>query len=1541
MNESMKMQNGDVLVTFYAENRSASIMIDEFMKINANGDAKRLTALGLPEDFFIPIAVGDSNSYIIKNASAKGYTAYLGNSELDEHKIKNGDFIAFRGGKDIVSAAFWHIAGMRIGYNKYRIEKGCQIFLGGGIGDNVSFSDDSFPSLGERIAVIAADASGNAVIQRLKGNGLYVNNFAVSDKQQLKMFDEISVYGLSTVYLGGCLAVRDFYTNCSLVSYNSVILKGVSENAEKKYFVSVPRILRSLEDEEFVIDAPPQPVREDKTPAIFVLGPSITMSVVMLASLTISVIGAVRGGNLSSIIASAIMAVGMLAGSLLWPMLTRRYQKRKVKEEEAYRKKRYTEYIESMEARLVKKTERSIRVLNETLNPPPETLCGFLDNEKSRLRLWERSMEDRDFLDVRVGTGSRPFNVKIKAPQQGFHLYDDDLNAMPEQLFNKYSTLTNAPLTLDLFKNRAVGIFGDPQKIRSVVVDMILNITALHAYDEVKLILLVSGESRKKFEMFKNIPHIWSNDKKIRFFAANTDEVHFVFNYLNEIFKLRDEKENKYNDSAEKPHFVMIVTDPELIEKESLTRYAYNADNTVGLTTVFAYGDVTNLPKTCRTIIRCDDEVTGFYIKNENANKFTPFREDALNDTSIRGFIGRLSKLNIKRDFKAMGIVDRISFLQMYKAGNIDDLEIESHWDNNDSAKSLSAPIGVMAGGEVFGLDLHEAYHGCHGLVAGTTGSGKSEFLQAFILSLAVNYSPREVAFVLVDFKGGDMARPFMKKPFSEALPHLSATISNLSGNILYRALVSLDAEIKSRQRIFNNSAAALGVDKLDINSYHKYYKAGRLFEPLPHLIIIIDEFAQLKTQQPEFLTQLINVAQVGRSLGIHLILATQKPSGIVDPQIMSNSRFKVCLKVADKQDSIDMINRPDSAYIKNPGRLYLQVGYNEIYECIQSGYSGADYIPAAKFVPDEEITIDMTDNTATPIHGAKLDFSGEKSDKTQLEAVVAELVALGEKKDLKVKPLWLEPLEETIFLENIPRDNKGVCVATLGVLDQVALQIQPPFAIDFVKTGNIGLYGAGGMGKTTFLQTLVSSLVCGYGYTPQELNIYALDFGGRGLGCLENLPHTGGVVFADDEEKLSELSSLLTEMVDERKRLFAAHNCGTFTDYRAVVKDPLPAVLVLIDNYTSFRDKYMDIADEFTDIIAAGRTVGIYFVITASTRNGIYYKVMEYLSTYLTLHMNDPDNYFDLLGMRPPVTPEEIAGRGITVMNKSVIEFQTALAFEGETEAKRVTAMNDAFKEIKRSWNGYLPHRLNGGFEPVDSEIPVLAEYASLTADNGPEPISESPDAIILGRSRSGTVSYGFSLDEDYKLCLCFTAESDARKKYVELFAKAVEYPERTIMFIDGESGRFESVISQIPQCRYFKGSSGMDEMIEALKPELNGRLENAKSREKRLFIAIGEFNEFFNMITDEQAQFMRKMYKYINSAEFGICFVCGFDANGAGSSDRLYMENVLTPQNYVVCPNSYAAASAKIEGFPLIDNAKPSGCYVSVNGKNIEIGW
>ena len=234
----------------------------------------------------------------------------------------------------------------------------------------------------------------------------------------------------------------------------------------------------------------------------------------------------------------------------------------------------------------------------------------------------------------------------------------------------------------------------------------------------------------------------------------------------------------------------------------------------------------------------------------------------------------------------------------------------------------MAAPIGVTKSGIVY-LDLHDKAHGPHGLVAGTTGSGKSEVLQTYILSIATIFHPYEVSFVIIDFKGGGMANQFKN------LPHLLGAITNIDGKEMERSLKSIKAELRKRQKLF----AEAEVNHID--KYIQEYKAGKVDIPIPHLILIVDEFAELKAEQPEFMKELVSAARIGRSLGVHLILATQKPSGQVDDQIWSNSKFKLCLKVQSQEDSNEVLKSPLAAEIKEPGRAYLQVGNNEIFELL------------------------------------------------------------------------------------------------------------------------------------------------------------------------------------------------------------------------------------------------------------------------------------------------------------------------------------------------------------------------------------------------------------------------------------------------------------------------------------------------------------------------------------------------------------------------------------------------------------------------------
>lgn len=1532
----------DFLVIFFIGNHMISQMLSKVVENRTN--TLYHEALGLPEGFVLPFFQEETqsvSSYVLRQEGSSLFRAELDHQVCQERILQNGDYITF---KDPTGAAKVKVlliarSSLSLSYKKYCLPKNSNVYIGRGAQNDIVFTLSNYISREKQVA-IRVDDQGCVYVEDLKRTvGIYVNGQAVHSRK-LEPFDELAFMGFSLIYLGeNIIAIRDLCIETSLSEVHDWPLKAPKQQASKEtYFISTPRISRTLEPEEIEVDGPPSPPSMDKTPLILSIGPSLTMSMVMLVSVGVSVANALNGGSTASVVTSGVMAVGMLLGSLLWPTLLRNYQKKRLAAETAYREARYTAYIQEIDQILAEKESHAVKLLDQTLNPPPETLCAMLDNEVNRLRLWERSVQDEDFLRVRLGIGSRPSKLKIKIPKVGFQLHPDKLSMLPGQLVQKYSVLSDVPMTLDLGSSQTIGLIGDQENLYTLLESIILNIIALHPYNEAKLVFVVPPQQAHRFEMFKDVPHVWSDDKKIRYFATTSDEVHFIFSAIDEEIQTRKNQESK--GKAPVPHYVVLVMHPSLIEREALLRYMNDPQNDVGITTLFAYGDITELPRSCKTIIQSDTSRTGFYIRNENKNRFIPFTLDSLQVNRIQDFAGRLSQLPIRYDTRSLGIVDRISFLQMYKAGNVKDLDVETYWDNNNSAKSLAAPIGVMAGGEVFSLDIHQDYHGCHGLVAGTSGSGKSEFLQAFVLSLAIHFSPKEVAFVLVDFKGGDMARPFMAKKNSPGLPHLAATISDLSGSILYRALVSLQAEINARKICFNQAASTLGVDKIDINSYHKYYKAGRLSKPLPHLVIIVDEFAQLKTQQPEFLTQLINVAQVGRSLGIHLILATQKPAGIVDPQIMSNSHFKICLRVADKQDSTDVLNKPDAAMIKNPGRMYLQVGYDEIYECIQSAYSGAEYAPTRTYMPDDEITVQMTDHTANPVDTAKLDVA-EKTDKTQLEAVVAELTALGHKKGLSVKPLWLDVLPEKILLSSISAGRRGLATATLGMVDYVYAQEQRPLTVDFARMGHIALYGASGTGKTTFLQTLVFSMVVQYGYTPQELNFYVMDFGGRSLGYLDLLPHTGGVVFADEAEKVAGLYTLLSSILDERKQLFAANHCGSFADYRSLGKEPLPAIVVLLDHYAAFREKYMDLSEQFAQLIGAGSTLGVYFVITGTAKNSIHYKTAESISTQFVLHMNDPNAYLDILNLRPAFIPVHVPGRGLMADGKEAVEFQLALGVDGENETARTSAICEQYKKIAAEWHGFLPLQLNDGqssSQPA-SFSPAEDSFAAPSVPR-PAPCEDSPENLILATSLSGAMLYGISLAETSNVCIYAADQSHLAGRLQETLRTIFLQPDRTVVLIDNRSGLLASAAQAFPACRYIQTLEELDGWIEDLKPELNRRLEEETSRRHHLFVLIAEFHAFFEEITDQQAAFLRKVFRYIDGPQYGISFICGCDVNGGTNLDSLFLHLVSSAGSALIAPGCYEAA-AGISTLPFLQKARKDTGYFVTDGKAVEIGW
>jgi len=1226
-------------------------------------------------NFYFPIVSEGSKYYL--NDRNSDWSFSLNGEKISEKKLINhGDYITIRGNNISFSMLILSYKKCHIGSKVYKLKDKEVIFIGCSEEMNIIL-DYSF-AISKKHASIKIDDSENAYLEDLSGGmGVYVNEEKI-DKCKLKNGDNIFIMGTSIVYYGGFLIIPESVKINSLKRIDVLDYMSPVQNDVCETYVRTPRIQKYLEKSIVEIDPPTPPQRRKEMPFILAVGPSLTMALAMVASLGVVFSNSMNGGNKSAMFTGSLMAISMLSGAILWPKLSRSYMEQQEIENEEYRKSRYLEYISKKEEEIEFFYNRNARIWNIYLYPNIENLIEIV-NKKDR-RLWERSITDDDFLGIRLGTGDKDFEVSIKLKKRGFELEEDPIKEIGYKMAEKYLELKNIPISISLKEYSVIGVVGNYIDTAKVI---ITNLVSHYAPDELKIVLIYNRSQEYLFNDFKDLPHMWSSDMKIRYVATIESEAYSLLSLIDDLIQEREATLEK--ESVRKPHFVVLVFDQSMVANVPFKRILVDCNNILGISTVF-FGDKYNkIPKECVGIVQINDDVCGLYIKDRNDNKLIKFKPDVLSEDDQKNLIRSLSNIKIKREKSVSDLPNSISFLDLFQVGNVGLLDIESRWNTNNSDRTLAAPIGVVAGNEKFNLDIHEKYHGCHGLVAGTTGSGKSEFLQAYILSMMINYSPKEVSFLLVDFKGGDMARPFI------ASPHLSATISNLSDNTLYRALVSLEAEVKNRQRIFNESASRLGVDKLDINSYHKYFKENKLSIPLPHLVIVIDEFAQLKTHHPEFMSRLIDVVQVGRSLGIHLILATQKPSGVVDPQIWSNSRFKVCLKVMDKQDSTDMINRPVAAMIKPPGRAYIQVGYDEVFELVQSGYSGADYYPQERYSDEESITVSMVNSTGECIRKAKDINNSNKSEMTQLEAVMKEITKLGSKSKLCARKLWLDPLQEKLRIKDIDDlgelydknalDMSDVGKITVGKMDLPHIQKQIPYSIDFVKDGHLAIYGSTGTGKSTFIQSIFFAM--SMKYSARKFKSFIIDLNGRSLMSLSKMPHCQRYVTDESENKVIEVFDNIKNIISHRREVFNEKGCTNYESYISSNETDMPIILVAIDNYAAFREKMYRCEEQLVQLIASAGACGVYFIITASSKGAIYYKITDHISNRVVFNMNDTTSYRDIFNIPVPVYPENVKGRSLVVYNKYVVEMQVAVPFDAESESNRNIALKNMYCEM------------------------------------------------------------------------------------------------------------------------------------------------------------------------------------------------------------------------------------------------------------------
>lgn len=1177
-------------------------------------------------------------------------------------------------------------------------------------------------------------------------------------------------------------------------------------------------------------------------------------------------------------------ASAMLMSMLLIPIIIAIVMKKSRKKNEKRRQIEYKKYINSKIIQINKIMETQSKILRENYMSAEQ--CERVVLEKST-ELWERKIDDPDFLSINIGTGNRPLDIGIKKQEERFSLEKDNLLDIYYDVTNKSRTLEKVPITVSLTQKNIASIIGKRNKaMKDYLENIVLQLITLQNYRTLKLVFLVKDE--QDWSYAKMLPHVWDDSNEIRFFATNRNDTKAISQYLEEVMNERlgdNDNSNtitisrKSTDYKQFDSYYLIITDNyrNLQNIRIINRTLKTGEN-LGFGILCISDDITRLPKECKLFIDIKDNNNGVVFENEissstkcefNVDKFEKFD------------YGRISKVisNIPIKYtstKAASLPEHYNFLEMFNCGNIEQLNIYDRWTANDSTMSLQAQIGIDAGGNPIYLDAHEKYHGPHGLIAGTTGSGKSEFIITYILSMAINYHPDDVTFVLVDYKGGGLAGAFKKRDVQ--LPHLVGTITNIDSVGLQRSLESIQSELRRRQVMFNEAKNITNESTIDIYKYQKFYHEGVLKEPISHLFIICDEFAELKQQQPDFMAELMSVSRIGRSLGVHLILATQKPAGIVNDQIRSNSKFGVCLKVQDKSDSKDIIKKPDAATLKRAGQFYINVGNDEYFALGQSGYTGVPYEPSDTVKKEQNNFIDFISNIGTVIkriEDVKIVKKVTKGKGDQLTNIVRYLDRLAKIKKIQERQLWLDPIPANIFIKNIRKKynvvpQPNIINPIIGEYDDPFNQLQGALTLNLSEDGNTAIFGSAESGKELLLTSIVYDTAVTH--SAKEVNFYLLDFGSETLRIFKGFPNVGDICLLDDSEKIMRLFKTLKLELKDRKQKLVDYN-GDYDLYLKTSGQIMPMIVVMINEYASFIQNYALYDDEIATMTKECTKYGIVFILTGSTANDIKGRLIQNFKRKIALQLIG-DDYSYIFSRARKKKPSSLYGRGlITVGDDTVYEFQTVRICKPES-------MNSFIKNVKE--------KLNSKKDYTAPRIAVLPSVVTVEdVVSGVNGITQLPIGISALTIKPYlynflndvvTVVTAKNIDNCIPFILSLMEEADLSKKI-------------TPIIIDVE----QLVV---------KNNGDFVQLFNSITIRLNNNFENREEKDI-LFVILG-INKFIENLGSEKERFTQN----INLAkQCGNCaFIVVDNSNNIKSHavDSWY-KNYVVPGNGIYIGNGF----------------------------------
>jgi DNA segregation ATPase FtsK/SpoIIIE, S-DNA-T family len=944
-----------------------------------------------------------------------------------------------------------------------------------------------------------------------------------------------------------------------------------------------------------------------------------------------------------------------------------------------------------------------------------------------RRRLWERRRTDPDYLLLRVGTADLPSAVELADPTQDEHRR------------TVFWEVPDAPVAVPLRDRGVLGVAGPDDAPRSVGRWLVAQAATLHSPNDLQLYVLTDSSGRASWEWAKWLPHCRPADGRAVALIGNDAET--VAARIAELLALLTDRQRAQRDAGGlglgtgapvtfRQDIVVVFDGSRKLRMLPGAVQILREGPQVGIFAICLDADERLLPAECQAVTTA--EPGGLRVRQMSEDTVAGVRPDHVGV----GWCTRLARgmapvRDVSDSDDGAGLPDACRLLDVLGLEPPAPDPIVAGWSTG--GRSTLAVLGESYDGP-FGIDLRR--DGPHGLVAGTTGSGKSELLQTLVASLAVANRPEAMTFVLVDYKGGSAFKDCVQ------LPHTVGMVTDLDAHLVERALVSLSAELTRREHIL---AAA---DAKDIEDYTIKQERGRL-EPLPRLLIVIDEFASMVRDLPDFVTGLVNIAQRGRSLGIHLILATQRPTGAVSADIRANTNLRIALRVTDATESTDVIEAPEAAHISpsTPGRGYVRLGHASLVP-FQSGRVGGRR-PGTDQGAGERPWL------------ARLDWAGvgrpepqrpkargqEEEEVTDLKVLVQAI--RGAARELRIRPQhspWLPALPETLLLADVTRGRSPdpAQVGTLapipyGVDDLPAAQAQRPAQIDLAEFGHLMAAGGPRSGRSQLLRTVAASAAATN--TVADLHLYGIDCGNGALLPLTGLPHCGAVVTRTQTERAVRLITRLGDEVSRRQDLLAEGGFAGIGEQRAAAAATsaaagsgpgaaLPHILVLLDRWEGFTTSLGELsggelADIITKILGEGASAGVHLVMTGD-RSLIAGRISSMTEDKLAFRLPDRDDY-GMIGLRPRELPDNVPS-GRAFRNGSGIETQVALLAEdssGPGQADAIAAVAAAAERrdtgVPRSARPFrvdmLPARI--GFDQAWQLRPA----ASAGAAGGPGP--------------------------------------------------------------------------------------------------------------------------------------------------------------------------------------------------------------------------